>query len=53
MNRADRIANALAFLRRLIAAGWEFPDAECKAVEKFSLSQSEMRDMRADYDKGE
>jgi hypothetical protein len=41
------MTQALDYLNELIAAGWEYPDAEFNAARKFSVSAD---DLRADYD---
>jgi hypothetical protein len=52
MRREEKIELALGYLKRLIASGWEYPDAEYQAAKKYGLKGQEINDLRADYDKG-
>jgi hypothetical protein len=41
------MTQALDYLNELIAAGWEYPDAEYKAATKYQVDADELR---AEYD---
>ena len=43
----DRLTAAHAFLRQLIADGWEYPDASAKAATTFNVSTE---DLAKEYD---
>jgi hypothetical protein len=45
----SKIDNALEYLTQLIAEGWEYPEAEFKASEKFKVNYQKLRDAYDTY----